>query len=264
MTYEYCTVEREGHLTIVTVNRPQAMNALHIEAHLELEGVFDAFDADPDQWVAIITGAGDRAFCAGRDLKAGAKTGLKPSGDGPKLRTGVGGLGARYDMNKPVIAAVNGVALGGGFELALACDIIVAAENAVFGLTEVRVGLAALGGGLLRLPRQIGEKRAMSLILTGRRVTAAEGKELGFVAEVVPTGGALDAAKRWAAEIMQASPLSVRASKEVVRLTRQMPIEEAQTAQMRFPAMQAMLDSEDAKEGPRAFAEKRPPNWKGA
>ena len=273
MTYEYCTVEREGHLTVVTINRPEVMNALHIDAHLELQGVFDAFDADPDQWVAIVTGAGDRAFCAGRDLKAGVKNPIRPAGappqDGdappaPKLRTGVGGLGARWDMNKPVIAAVNGVALGGGFELALACDLIIASEHAMFGLTEVRVGLAALGGGLVRLPRLIGEKRAMSMILTGRRVTAAEGETLGFVTEVAPKGQALEVAKRWAAQILEAGPLSVRASKEVVRMTRQMPLDEAQTAQMGFPAVAAMLNSEDSKEGPRAFAERRAPDWKAA
>jgi fatty-acyl-CoA synthase len=264
MTYEFCKVERDGRLTIVTINRPEVMNALHMEAHLELQGVWDAFEADPDQWVAIVTGAGDRAFSAGRDLKAGMKNPIRPGGlAAPKVGAGFAGLTSRFGMNKPVIAAVNGVALGGGFELALACDIIIAAENAAFALPEVRVGLAALGSGLLRLPKIIGEKRAMSLILTGRRVSAAEGLALGFVTEVAPDGQALDVAKRWAAQILEASPLSVRASKEVVRLTRQMPIEEAQTAQMSFPAMVEMLNSEDAKEGPKAFAEKRTPAWKG-
>jgi crotonobetainyl-CoA hydratase len=264
MTYEYCKVEREGRVTIVTINRPEAMNALHIDAHLELESAFDAFEADPDQWVAIVTAAGERAFCAGRDLKLTAKHGLV-SGDKPaRARTGFGGLTSRYEMNKPIIAAVNGVAMGGGFEMALACDIIIAAENAVFALPEVRVGLAALAGGMARLPRAIGEKRAMSLVLTGRRVSAAEGKELGFVAEVAPAGQVLDVAKRWAAQIAEASPLAVRASKEFVRRTREMTIEEAEAQQGTFPGVQVMLASDDAKEGPRAFAEKRAPNWKGA
>jgi enoyl-CoA hydratase/carnithine racemase len=272
MAYEYCTVEREGHLTIVTLNRPEVMNAMSRESSLELQEVFDRFEADPEQWVAIVTAAGDRAFSAGRDLKAGMKDPIRPAGspptpgteDAPRLRTGFAGMTSRYDMNKPIIAAVNGVALGGGFELALACDIIIAAENAVFGLTEVRVGLAALGGGLLRLPKIIGEKRAMSMILTGRRVTAAEGLTLGFVTEVAPKGQLLEVAKRWAAQILEAGPLSVRASKEVIRLTRNMPIEEAQMAQLGFPAMVTMLNSEDAKEGSIAFASKRAPNWKSA
>jgi enoyl-CoA hydratase/carnithine racemase len=272
MTYKYCTVEREGHLTIVTLNRPEAMNAMHRDSHLELQGVFDDFEADPDQWVAIVTGAGDRAFSAGRDLKAGINDPIRPGGasaqpeapDAPRLRTGFAGLTGRYDLNKPVIAAVNGAALGGGFELALACDIIIAAENAVFALTEVRFGLAAVGGGLLRLPQVIGEKRAMSMILTGRKVSATEGQSLGFVTEVTPQGQALEVAKRWAAQILEASPLSVQASKEVIRLTRNMPLAEAQPAQLSFPAMVKMLTSEDAKEGPRAFAEKRKPAWRAA
>jgi enoyl-CoA hydratase/carnithine racemase len=261
MELKYCQVEREGRVTIVTLNRPEALNALHIDAHQELEGVFDAFEANPEQWVAIVTGAG-RAFCTGRDLKQRSEPGQphKPQ----QVRSGFGGLTNRWEMNKPVIAAVNGIAMGGGFELALACDLIIAAENAVFALPEVKVGLAALAGGLFRLPRMIGEKKAMGMILTGRRVTAREGEAMGFVTEVAPEGQALDVARRWAAEILQASPLSVRASKAVVRGTRQMAFEEAQGAQMSFPAIRAMLDSEDAKEGPRAFAEKRPPEWKGA
>jgi enoyl-CoA hydratase/carnithine racemase len=269
MTLKYCTVERDEHLTIVTLNRPEAMNAMHRDSHLELQGVFDEFEADPDQWVAIVTGAGDRAFSAGRDLKAGMTDPIRPGGaqpdtPGPKLRTGFAGLTGRFDMNKPVIAAVNGAALGGGFELALACDIIIAAENAVFALTEVRFGLAAVGGGLLRLPQIIGEKRAMSMILTGRKVSATEGQALGFVTEVAPQGQSLEVAKRWAAQILEASPLSVQASKEVIRLTRTMPLAEAQPAQLSFPAMVKMLTSEDAKEGPRAFAEKRKPAWRAA
>ena len=158
------------------------MNALHPAANRELAAAFDEFAADPELWVAIITGAGDRAFSAGNDLKHQAMGG-DMSG---QPATGFAGLSARWDLDKPVIAAVNGVAMGGGFEIALACDLIIAAENALFALPEVRVGLAAMAGGLLRLPRTIGTKRAMGMILTGRRVPAREGLELGFVTDVVP------------------------------------------------------------------------------
>src|SRR6202007_2044626 len=185
--YKYCTVTDEGRIRIVTLNRPDVMNALHSDAHDELETVWDEFAASDDLWLAIITGAGDRAFSAGKDLKAqaaGKRTGF--------VRSGFAGITHRFNLEKPLIAAVNGVAMGGGFEIALSCDIIVAAENAVFALPEPRVGLIA-GSGVHRLPRMIGRKNALSMILTGRRVSAAEGKELGFVNEVVPEGQALEA-----------------------------------------------------------------------
>src|SRR5580698_8697866 len=194
MTYEFCKVERDGRLTIVTLNRPQVMNALHAPAHAELAEVFDAFAADPEQWVAIVTGAGDRAFSAGNDLKhqaTGGKMGSPPSG--------FAGLTSRYDLTKPVIAAVTAVAMRGGFEIALACDLIIASDKAVFALPEPKVGLAALAGGVHRLPRTIGLKRAMGMILTARRVSAKEGLELGFVNEVAAPGDLMAAAKRWAA-----------------------------------------------------------------
>src|SRR5229473_1378841 len=186
METKFSKVTRKGPITIVTLSRPEVYNALHIDAHFELNKVFDDFSADPEQWVAIVTGAGDKAFCAGNDLKwqaAGGKRGWDTSG--------FAGLTSRFDCDKPIIAAVNGVAMGGGFEIALACDLIIASENAMFALPEPRVGLAALAGGLHRLPRQIGLKRAMGMILTARHVTAREGHELGFVNEVVPPGGAL-------------------------------------------------------------------------
>ena len=259
MAYEFIKVDREGPVTIVTLNRPEVMNALHSPAHHELHAAFDAFAADPDQWVAIVTGAGERAFSAGNDLKhqaGGGGMGLPASG--------FAGLTERYDLTKPLIAAVNGVAMGGGFEIALACDLIIAAETATFALPEPRVGLAALAGGLHRLPRQIGQKQAMGMILTGRRVSAAEGRELGFVNEVVPAAELMSAARRWAAQICELSPMSIRASKEAVFKGLDEPsLAAAMGAQMRYPAISAMLRSEDFKEGPRAFAEKRAPEWKG-
>lgn len=257
MSFHYITETREGPLTLVTINRPEAYNALNAEAHLELARVFDDFAADDALWVAIITGAGTKAFCAGHDLKQQA------SGGG--LTTppcGFGGLTARFNLAKPVIAAVNGVAMGGGFELALACDIIVAAEKAAFALPEPKVGLAALAGGIQRLPREIGLKRAMGLMLTGRRVSAREGHALGFVNEVAD-GDVLDAARRWADEILAASPMSVRATKDAVLRSLGVSVEQGLREEWDYPAMKAMLGSADAIEGPAAFAEKRVPRWRG-
>ena len=254
----FSTTERDGHLFVVTINRPEVMNALHPAGNAELADVFDEFAGDPELWVAIVTGAGDRAFSAGNDLKYQAGGGDRSG----QPAAGFGGLTARYDLNKPVIAAVNGVAMGGGFEIALACDIIIASENAVFALPEVRVGLAALAGGLHRLPRTIGTKQALGMILTGRRVSAAEGQQLGFVNEVVPEGGALAGARRWAEQILEASPMSVRASKQAVYRGLELGGVEAASAG-RYTAVSDMVASADFVEGPKAFAEKRPPNWTG-
>jgi crotonobetainyl-CoA hydratase len=254
-TYEFCKVEREGKLTIVTMNRPDVMNSLHPPANFELEKVFNDFSNDPTQWVAILTGAGDRAFSAGNDLKFTAS--------GGKMEipaTGFAGLTARYHMNKPLIAAVNGVAMGGGMEIALACDIIIASDKARFALPEPKVGLAAGAGGVHRLPRQIGLKHAMGMILTGRHVSAEEGYRLGFINEVVPHADVMSAARRWAAEIMECSPMSVRASKEMsMQGLAAGGIEAACNG--RYEGMSALAKSKDFVEGPRAFAEKRKPNW---
>lgn len=258
----FARVEREGPLTIVTIDRADAMNALHPQANAELAEIFDAFAADPDQWVAILTGAGGKAFSAGNDLKATAVSMAR----GEPLETpttGFAGLTARFDLDKPVIAAVEGVAMGGGFEIALACDLIVAGERAVFALPEPRVGLAALAGGLLRLPQQIGLKQAMGMILTGRRVTAAEGERLGFVNEVVADGEALTAARRWAAQMLECSPMSLRASKQVVQKALDTTVADATVQQNRYPAVRALFRSADVREGPTAFAQKRAPQWKG-
>ena len=255
---EFCNVERDERLLIVTLNRPEVMNALHPPANMELEKVFDEFCADPDLWVAIITGAGERAFSAGNDLKFQASGGQMVE----VPARGFAGLTSRFDNPKPVIAAVNGVAMGGGFEIALACDLIIASENATFALPEPRVGLAALAGGVHRLPRQISLKHAMGMILTGRRVGAREGFELGFVNEVVPAAELMAAARRWAEQIFECAPLSVRGSKQAaLEGLDHASLEEAMSA--RYDGLRDMLKSEDFVEGPRAFAEKRPPRWKG-
>jgi enoyl-CoA hydratase/carnithine racemase len=255
---EFCKTERDGRVLLVTIDRPEVMNALHPPANGELAGVFDDFAANPELWVAIITGEGDRAFSAGNDLKfqAAGQRGEQPS-------TGFGGLTSRFDLNKPVIAAVNGVAMGGGFEIALACDLIIASDRAVFALPEPRVGLAALAGGLHRLPRTIPLKQAMGMILTGRRVSAEEGKELGFVTEVVPHDELLKSARAWAEQILECSPLSIRASKQTVLNGLDRPDLQEAMQNRHYSAIAEMMKSEDFIEGPKAFAEKRPPQWKG-
>lgn len=256
---EFCEAVRDGHVLTVTINRPEVMNALHPKANAELGGVWDDFQNDPELWVGIITGAGDRAFSAGNDLKHQASGG-DMSG---QPRSGFAGLTSRFDLDKPIIAAVNGVAMGGGFEIALACDIIVASEQAIFALPEPRVGLAALAGGLQRLPRMIGLKQAMGMILTGRRVPAAEGLQLGFVTDVVPLGGLMKRAREWADQILECSPVSVRTSKQIVMRSLGIPSLEESMNNGQYPAFGDLLRSEDFVEGPLAFAQKRPPEWKG-
>src|SRR5918999_4162935 len=209
---EFCETQRDGHVLTVTINRPEVLNALHPPANAELAAVWDDFATDRDLWVAIITGAGDRAFSAGNDLKyqaAGGDMSGQPA-------TGFAGLTSRFDLDKPVVAAVNGVAMGGGFEIALACDLIIASEQVVFALPEPRVGLAALAGGMQRLPRMVPLKQAMGMILTGRRVSAAEGLQMGFVTEVALHDELMDRARAWAEMILECSPASVRASKQTV------------------------------------------------
>ncbi|MDP6374604.1 MAG: enoyl-CoA hydratase-related protein [Pseudomonadales bacterium] len=252
---EFCSIEKNDHIMTVTLERPDRLNALHPPANAELGGVFDDFASDDDMWVAIVTGAG-RGFSAGNDLRYQAE-----GGERVPMPRGFAGLTSRFNLTKPVIAAVNGVAMGGGFEIALACDLIIASEKALFALPEPKVGLAALAGGLNRLPRMIGCKRALGMILTGRHVTAGEGKELGFVNDVVPHEQLMEAALDWAGQIAACAPLSIRASKDVVYRSLDVGLEESMTVQ--YDSVKAMVQSEDFVEGPKAFAEKRAPNWQG-
>lgn len=252
---EFCKVEDRERIRLVTINRPHVMNALPSQGSDELEQIWNDFAAREDLWVGIITGAGDKAFCAGNDLK------IQAAGKrGPRPHSGSGGLTSRFDMHKPVIAAVNGFAMGGGFEIALACDLIVASENAVFALPEPKWGMIAGAGGVHRLPRAIPLKQAMGIILTGRRVSAQEGASLGFVNEVTPVGGAVEAAMRWADEILKCSPMAIRASKEAVYRGFDEPNLET-AVRTRYPEQVAAYGGEDFIEGPRAFSEKRKPNW---
>jgi enoyl-CoA hydratase/carnithine racemase len=260
---QYSKVDVDGRLMLITINRPEVYNACHPMASQELSDAFDEFAANPELWVAILTGAGDKAFSAGNDLKyhaeLRAKTGKRPVSP-PK---GFGGITHRFDLDKPVIAAVNGIAMGGGFEMALACDLIIASDRAKFALPEPRVGLTAGGGGLQRLPRAIPLKRAMGMLLTGRHVPAQEAFELGFVTAVVPHDQLMAEARRWANLILECSPMSVRATKQAVMRSLDVPALEMAMRNLNYPAYVALTTSEDTIEGPKAFAEKRKPDWKG-
>ena len=254
---QFVEVTRTDRVTTITLNRPRVMNAVNPAMHEELQVAFDDFSADSEQHIAVVTGAGNRAFCAGSDLKE-----RDPDRAYPK--NGYAGLIERFDLNKPVIAAVNGLALGGGFEIALACDIIIAAETATFGLPEPLVGLVARGGGLHRLPRQIGLKAAMGIILSSRRVSAEEGRALGFVNEVVPADLLDGAVRRWCDDILRASPMAIRASKDtVMRGLSERDVASAMQRQSSWKAFIELEASEDAREGAKAFMEKRPAIWKG-
>ena len=254
--YDYVLTRRDGHLLEVIINRPESRNSLHPMANDELDHVFSAFFADDELWVAIIAGAGDKAFSAGNDLlySASGKPMWVP-------KNGFAGLTSRRDMPKPVIAAVNGYAMGGGCEIALACHLVVADATARFALSEVKVGLIAGAGGLVRLPRAIPPKVATEMILTGRRVTAAEALGYGLVNRVTEAGQALDGARALAAEILDGSPTSVRASLRVMAETRGIPdVIDAVTHPS--AALDDLMASDDMTEGLTAFAQKRPPRWR--
>jgi crotonobetainyl-CoA hydratase len=246
----------------VTLNRPKA-NAIDAATSRELGLVFSRFRDDPALKVAIIAASGERIFCAGWDLKAAAEAGESEGSD-----YGVGGfagLTELFDLDKPVIAAVQGFAIGGGFEIALACDIIIAAEEARFSLPETGIGVMADAGGVQRLPRRVPYHIAIEMLLTGRVMPASEAAHWGLVNHVVPRDQLMVKAREIARQIADGAPLSVRAIKQVVRGIEATTIQAAFAAMREgaFPLYQAMLTSEDHLEGPRAFAEKRPPQWKG-
>lgn len=256
MQTEFSTVDIDGHVMTVTFNRPDARNALNQAANHELGAIFDEFDRNPDLWIAIVTGAGDKAFSAGADLRGGMDRSQPPVPE-----SGFAGLVWRFNRRKPIIAAVNGFAMGGGFEAALACDIVIAADHASFGLTEPRVGLAALGGGIQRIVQELGPKRAHALLLTARKISAQEAHAMGLVAEVVPADQLLATARKWANEILECSPASIMATKAVIQSYLNDGLEASNKGMFALPEVRSLLTGPDAKEGPTAFAEKRKPNW---
>lgn len=261
MAYETILVERLGRIAKFTLNRPEARNAVSSQLWREMGTALDEFALDPELWVAIITGAGDKAFCAGVDLKEVASGRFEITEE--MAHWGFAGI-TQHFIEKPIIAAVNGFALGGGTEIALACDLIVASEKAAFGLPEVKRGLTAGAGGWLRLPRQIPIKVAMNLIFTGDSMPAAEALRWGLVNQVVPQGEVMSSAMALAEKICENAPLSVRAGKNIAYRALDVSLDFPPTAwKLKNTWAKPVYESEDFKEGPKAFAEKRKPQWKG-
>ena len=260
MGYEYINVESADHIMRITLNRPEVLNAINQEMHDELQAAFDAFAADNEQYLAVVSGAGERAFSAGSDLKAIAQAG-KPN---VYPASGYAGLIERYDLDKPVIAAVDGVAVGGGFEVALACDILIATTRSRFGLPEPMVGAVALGGGMHRLARQVGLKHAMGLVLSADIIDAERGFQMGFITELVTPEALEQTVDDWCERILRCAPLATRASKQTIMRGLDEPgLESAMQAQTGYPAFARWQTSDDRQEGAKAFAEKRSPNWQG-
>ena len=247
------------HVARVTIDRPEVLNALDMEAEASLEDIWQRLEADRDVRAVVLTGAGDRGFCVGSDMKNVGKAGLEYWADA--RRNGFGGIALRTTLDVPVIARVNGHALGGGFEMVLGCDIVIAAQEVTFGLPEPRVGRLPLDGGMVLLARQIPFRQAMGMLLTGRRISAAQALAWGLVNEVVPRAELDAAVDRWLADILACAPLSLRAIKQTVRRTAQLAAAEAQA--LRLPALIECLQSADGDEGVRAFREKRAPEWTG-
>jgi crotonobetainyl-CoA hydratase/dehydration protein DpgD len=256
--------ERDGHVARVTLNRPAVLNAMDLRMHTELGEVWDAAEADPEVRVVILAGAGERAFSVGQDLRERAgldAAGTAPTTFGSRGLPGWPRLTERFAFSKPVIARVDGYALGGGFELVLACDLAVASDRAVFGLPEATLGLVPGAGGAFRLARQIPLKCALGVLLTGRRFSAGQAQRWGLVNEVVPADELDACTDSWAQAIAESAPLAVRAIKEAVMKSVDMPLEQAFAT--RYGWEEQRMRSEDAVEGPRSFAERRKPVWRG-
>ncbi|QKV90773.1 enoyl-CoA hydratase/isomerase family protein [Streptomyces sp. NA02950] len=261
MSAEGVRYERDGHIARVTIDRPHVLNAVDSAAHARLNRIWAGIEADPDVRVVVLTGAGERSFCTGADMSENAVhtsgldywAALDPNG--------FGGLTLRTTLDVPVIARVNGYALGGGMELVLGCDLVIAAGHASFGLTEPRVGRIPLDGGVGQLVRRLPHTQAMGLLLTGRRATAAEMHRMGLVNEVAAEGELDATVDRWVADVLACAPTSLKAIKQMVLAGAGLAPREAHA--LRTPALMAALDSEDAVEGVRAFREKRGPVWPG-
>lgn len=254
--------EKRGRVAYIVLDRPQALNAMDERMHEELGRVWDDFEQDDGIWLGVLTGAGTRAFSVGQDLKElveRVNAGASPTTFGSRGRPGWPRLTERHGLSKPLIARVNGYAFGGGFELALACDIIIAAREASFALPEAKLGLIPGAGGLFRLIRQIPFKVAMGYLMTGRRISAERAYELGLVNEVVPAADLDACVQQWVDDILRCAPLSVRALKQVGLASWRLSLEEAFAAT--YEAEEIRRKSEDCREGPLAFVQKRDPKW---
>ena len=264
ITTETTQFEVKDKVAWITLNRPAAMNSINPELRWQLSEHLNEVENNDDIWLAVITGAGKKAFCAGADLKHRAMERNATSEQLAKWRQlaqETKHIIERWHFKKPLIAMVNGYALGGGLEIAMACDIIVAADHAEFGLPEPRRGLIAGSAGVHRLPRQIGLKPAMGYLLTGRHMSAKRAFQLGLVNEVVPANELTDTVQGYVDDILRCAPLAVRATKEAAVKGLDHPL--AQAFYTRYEGEVARQQSADALEGPRAFAEKRSPQWQG-
>ena len=243
----------------ITIKRPERLNVIDSSASRELEAIWSELEADASVHVIVLTGEGEKAFCAGADLKEDnqSKTSLEYwAEDRPG---GFGGIALRKTLNKPVIARVNGMAVGGGFEMVMGCDIVVAADHATFSLPEPLVGRLPLDGGMVLLPRLIPRKIAMGMLLTGRKITASEAESYGLCNEVVSSEQLDNAVENWIELILRCSPVALRAIKDSIIKTEHLTVEDAQA--LRLPSVIQALDSNDALEGVKAFREKRSPKW---
>ena len=256
MTVRFSVVD---HVARVVIDRPERMNAIDGPTEARLEEIWRSIEADREVRCVVLTGAGERAFCAGADMKDVSASGLDYWGN--RYSAGFGGIATRRTLDVPVIARVNGFALGGGFEMVLGCDIVLASETAEMGLPEPLVGRLPLDGGMVNLPRKLPHNIAMEMLLTGKRVKAARLAQFGLVNEVAPLAELDSVVDRWVGEILKCAPLSIRAAKQTVNRTRHLPLDEA--ISLKLPAVMAALTSTDADEGVRAFQEKRAPVWRG-
>ncbi|MFP6808542.1 MAG: enoyl-CoA hydratase-related protein [Pseudomonadales bacterium] len=256
--------EVKDRVAWITLNRPKALNSLNPELRWQLSQHMDEVESNDDIWLCVITGAGEKAFCAGADLKHRAierDASAEQKAHWRKLVSETTHIIERWVSPKPVIAMVNGYALGGGLEVAMACDIIVAADHAEFGLPEPRRGLMAGSAGVHRLPRQIGLKPAMGYMLTGRHMSAKRAYQLGLVNDVVPLSELKETVDGYVADILRCAPLAVRATKEASMRGLDYPL--AQAYYTKYASEEIRLKSKDSQEGPKAFAEKRTPDWQG-
>ena len=260
--YEFIRYEQRDHVATVTLNRPEVLNAIHPPMAEELADAWERIRDDDSVWVGVLTGSGDRAFCAGADLKWRAEAGEAARSHNRAEASGAArGFQRGRDCYKPLLAVVNGYAVGGGLELVLGCDLVVAAEHAQLGLPEARRGLLADAGGIHKLVRRLPWSAAMQFILTGELISAEEARRIGLVNQVVPAEGLQAAAEQWVEAILACAPLALQAGKEAAVRGLELPLWEA--VNTRFPLAERMYESEDFIEGPKAFAEKRKPVWKG-